>query len=269
MINEIEEITSPKKVSKNRVWEIDALRGLLILFVVFDHLMFDWAEIFNFSSDFMNTVQELAKYYRTQSAINKATHSSFIVLFLFISGISSSFTRNDLWRSIQLAIFAISLTIVTLILSNLLDNKGIEIRFGILHCLAACMLIGWALTKLKTPNFVIAILALIILVIGATYRVSPMILTEQTKGLYFIAKNNMTASMSPGDFQPLLPALGWYLFGMIFGRLHYKEKVSLVKADISKYFAPLSYIGRHTLFIYLGSQILIFILLYLVQLIGW
>ena len=37
---------SQKKGYGNRVWEVDLLRGILILFVVFDHVMFDIGAMF-------------------------------------------------------------------------------------------------------------------------------------------------------------------------------------------------------------------------------
>lgn len=267
-IKEVTEIIIPKK-SKSRVWEVDALRGFLILFVVFDHLMFDWAFIFDFTSPFMNSVQELAVHYCKVSVLRQTVHEGFIVAFIFISGVSSSFTRDGLWRSIKLALFAVSLSVVTIIFAKATSNAVIVIRFGILHCLALCMLIGWVLTMLKVPNWIIALLALILLIVGSAYELSPLLLTEKTKGWYFIVASDKMHEMSPGDCQPLLPLLAWFLFGMIFGRIHYKQKVSLVKADISNYFAPLRFIGRHTLWVYLGSQIIMIAILLLIKSIGW
>lgn len=39
-------LTKQKKGYGNRVWEVDLLRGILILFVVFDHVMFDIGAMF-------------------------------------------------------------------------------------------------------------------------------------------------------------------------------------------------------------------------------
>ena len=39
-------LISQKKGYGNRVWEVDLLRGILILFVVFDHVMFDIGAMF-------------------------------------------------------------------------------------------------------------------------------------------------------------------------------------------------------------------------------
>lgn len=39
-------LISPKKRNEGRVWEVDFLRGILILFVVFDHVMFDIGAMF-------------------------------------------------------------------------------------------------------------------------------------------------------------------------------------------------------------------------------
>lgn len=56
-------------VKKQRIWEIDFLRGFLILFVIFDHFMWDVNELGgSFSSSFGKKLYEWSVSYYTTGA---------------------------------------------------------------------------------------------------------------------------------------------------------------------------------------------------------
>ena len=55
-------MTKQKKGYGNRVWEVDLLRGILILFVVFDHVMFDIGAMFADSSAYVFPIGRRVTY---------------------------------------------------------------------------------------------------------------------------------------------------------------------------------------------------------------
>lgn len=83
-------------VKKQRIWEIDFLRGFLILFVIFDHFMWDINELGgSFSSSFGKKLYEWSVSYYTTGAnatvfggLREITRYSFVMLFVAISGVS-------------------------------------------------------------------------------------------------------------------------------------------------------------------------------------
>lgn len=104
------------------IWEIDALRGLFIIFVVIIHLIFDLEYIYKIDLKLPNI------YYFIQ--INGG------VLFILISGISITLGSRCIKRGLFVLGCGLLITLVTYFLF-----PEITIVFGILHLLGICMLL--------------------------------------------------------------------------------------------------------------------------------
>ena len=135
-------------VKKQRIWEIDFLRGFLILFVIFDHFMWDVNELGgSFSSSFGKKLYEWSVSYYTTGAnatvfggLREITRYSFVMLFVAISGVSSRFSKNNFVRGMLLAGAGIGFTLITVLLP-LIGIEGVyPIRFNVIHVLAICTL---------------------------------------------------------------------------------------------------------------------------------
>lgn len=93
-------MTKQKKGYGNRVWEVDLLRGILILFVVFDHVMFDIGAMFadSFSTPLGIRISDWAAGYVFESSAfgrwRSVTHDFFIGSFVILSGVSVSFSKT-------------------------------------------------------------------------------------------------------------------------------------------------------------------------------
>jgi len=123
---------------KPRIWEIDFLRGICIVLVVFDHFMFAWISVYQMSGGFLYTmgnpvIEEMMYtalwYWDWQVRI--ITRYTVIFLFLFLSGISSTFSRGQAKRFLDLAVGASLVTLATVLIM-----PDFPIVFGILHIMA-------------------------------------------------------------------------------------------------------------------------------------
>lgn len=221
---------------KERIWEIDALRGLFILCVVIIHLIFDLEYMYNVNLNLPDS------YYFIQ--INGG------VLFILISGISITLGSRYIKRGLFVLGFGMVITIVTLILF-----PEIAIYFGILHLLGVCMLL-YPLYK-KLPNIVLAISAVIIIILGYYFE------TIYIKNPYLFVLGLTTKGFNTGDYFPLFPNLGFFMLGVVLGRLLYKDKKTLFpkfpKDNAVVRF--LSFCGRQSIWIYLLHQPLIYFIL--------
>ena len=220
------------KSKKNRIWELDAFRGVCILAVVALHLLFDLKVYFGLR----------ILDHPVMQAVNTAVGISFVVL----SGLCVTLGSCPLRRGLEVFFCAMAITAVTWSMAKLnFLHPGMVIRFGVLHLLGVCMLL-WPLFK-KLPTGVLAVLGLAIILLGHWFETLTV-----TPGWLF-PLGLVSRGFSSGDYFPLAPHLGWFFLGAVLGRMVYKEKRSIFP-DVSKSPAFLCWCGRHSLLIYLVHQ---------------
>ena len=219
----------------NRLWELDALRGLMILIVVFIHLCFDL--------DYFLGI-DVVKNPVIQYAMDHCGMS-----FVLLSGLCATIGRRSFRRGLQVLGCGMVITLVTggMYLLGMAD-KFIVIYFGVLHLLGVCMML-WALLR-KLPAWSWAVLGSAIWLLGRWFRT----VTVSVPWLFPLGLT--TASFSSSDFFPLFPGLGWFLVGAFLGHLLYKEKRSLLP-NFPAEALPVRFLrwcGTHSLWIYLIHQ---------------
>ena len=119
-----------KKASdKNRIFFIDELRGFSILCMIFYHAFYLFDSFFAW-----NWADTLFEFFMPVQPL-------FAGIFIFLCGISCTFSRNNLKRGLILLGIALGFTFVTAVIMPKMDFVGSEIYFGILHFLAVSILI--------------------------------------------------------------------------------------------------------------------------------
>jgi len=84
------------------------------------------------------------------------------------------------------------------------------------------------------------------------------------KGSYWLFPLGFTTgSFYSSDYYPLFPYLGIVLLGVFIGKVFYKKKKSLFPFYISGK-DPFSFIGRHSLLLYVVHQPILLIIVYAV-----
>jgi uncharacterized membrane protein len=118
-------------LGENRVTELDFLRGIALIIMVYFHTIRSMHEIFGYQVSYTT----LPMFYIGKFAV---------ILFIFISGISFSFSRNPHKRIILLTGISIILSTVTYIY----DNTAF-IKFGIIHFFAVSSLLAILFKKMN------------------------------------------------------------------------------------------------------------------------
>ena len=248
---------SQPKTKAKRVWEVDFLRGFCMLFVIWDHLMFDFAFLFSFSSEIGHVVSAFARDY-WGSGIRAATHDYFVGAFVVTSGLSCVFSRNDFKKSLKVLGAGLLITIVTNAFAKEM-GRSVIINFGVLHMLGLCGLIWAVLKSFNCPDWLVGLLAVACLALGFYFQAQN--LTEFV-GAIWLFENRQARHWSPGDFFPLMPWLGWFFVGVLVGNLAYKNKKTKLAFVNEKYVSPVTFVGRHSLLFYLLSQAIAILLLF-------
>lgn len=226
------------KWKENRITELDFLRGIALIIMIYFHTIRSMHEIFGYDVSYTSTRMV---YIGTFSAI----------LFIFISGISWWFSRNPYKRFVLLWAISIILSIATYIY----DNSWF-IKFGIIHFFAVSSLLGIVVKKINPYIMICVGIAIII----SNYRITEI--PVNTNYLFFLGLKN--SDFQSLDYYPLIPRFGVYLLGMSMNTLLYKNKKSIIWNILN--IKPINFVGRHTLAIYLFHQPIIIWCLYVIQL---
>lgn len=231
---------------KERIWELDALRGIMILMVVFIHLCFDL--------DYFLGI-DLVKNPVVQTIMDHCGMS-----FVVLSGLCASIGPRSLRRGVRIFLWGMVITAVTAGMALLgLADRFIIIYFGVLHLIGSCMIL-WPLLR-RLPLWAWAVLSALFIGLGRWFS-----------GLRFGSMLLMPlglpgAGFSSSDYFPLLPGLGWFLAGACLGAVLYRRKQTLLPRFPAQSLPVrgLRWCGTHSLWIYLIHQPVLYGAVFLVQ----
>ncbi len=222
---------------KQRIWELDALRGLCVLGMVVVHFVYDLVYLYRLVqweySPLFSFVQQWGG-----------------VLFLLISGICVTLGSRCMRRGALVFACGMLCTAVTYGMYCFgLSGRGIIIYFGVLHCLGVCMFL-WPVFR-KLPSWALTLCGLVLAAAGLYLMTLPGIAVPWLMP-FGLPQRGFTSS----DYFPLLPHLGFFLLGSALGKWLYSKKETLLPQVNTRNFIIrfLLLCGKHSLWIYLLHQ---------------
>ena len=228
---------------KNRIWELDALRGICILCMIVVHFVFDLNEFASLDLIMPGWFNFCQRYGH--------------ILFILISGICAALASRSFRRGMIVFGAGLLITGVTLFMVYVLKfNRSLSIFFGILHLLGICMML-FPLFK-KLPVWALAVLGAGFVALGVWLAaLEPVAVSfPSAQGLLLGAIGIRPAGFYSGDYFPIFPNLGWFLLGAVLGRTAYRRRESLLPKVNADFFLLrfFRFCGRHSLWIYLLHQ---------------
>ena len=236
-----------RKHSSDRFIELDILRGFAIGLMIFLHLLWDL--------DYFGIVPLNHQIYQFQEIVP--------ITFFLLVGIclvvgknknpnktpleQKNYNKHLIMRGIKIFGFGIAITIVTVIFMP--DRP---IIFGVLHFIGLSIILILPFLKLKYYNVPIAFLIIFVGILIGMYPIENPTVFHLVLG--FHQANIWSYTI---DYFPLIPWFGVILLGVVLGDILYKDnKRKFNLPDLSKYssFKALSWIGKHSLVIYLLHQ---------------
>ncbi|NLT95649.1 MAG: DUF1624 domain-containing protein [Clostridia bacterium] len=223
---------------KVRIWEIDFLRGIAIILMSIFHLLYDLSEFYDYDIDYNSGIVDIMGF-------------SSALMFITLTAISSSFSRNNFKRAVKILFFAYCITGITYVY-----DSSTYINFGILHLIGFSILLYHFFNKFSSP--VLILLGVLIIITGHyfdSFTVNTNLLTP-----FGLTGPNYKSL----DYYPLFPYFGVFLLGMALKNIFYPQKRSIFKFSLS-YKNPIIILGRHSLFIYLAHQPLFLAILFIMN----
>lgn len=256
---------------KNRIWEIDFIRGFIVLLMVFDHFMFLVSDIFGeawlnfgYNSDSLHNFCNFAHTYFYGTLRNQA-EPIVASLFFLICGLSTTFSKNNFKRGLLLFFVSLALS-----LGSYYFMPEQFIHFGVLSSLAFCILIWEFISRLANGNkkilLPVATLLSITLVLINYYATIGAIRPSSPICSIFVREWAVYYGFySPGDFFPLFPHFAVFLVGVVIGGVFYKDKKSYLEKFNCIITKPVNFVGRHALYFYFIPQVFFTIILMIVS----
>ncbi|MGN0466429.1 MAG: heparan-alpha-glucosaminide N-acetyltransferase domain-containing protein [Lachnospiraceae bacterium] len=240
-----------ERKKKRFIW-LDELRGVALISMLIYHIIFQ------------STIVGCARTDILYLPVSIFFQLVAQILFISIAGISSYMSRNNLRRGIKILTCAIVITVVTYVVMP--ENR---IFFGILHFLGVIIILYWLVLNKLTflPTIpMIGINAVLFFILHLTKIGDRIFILLQNlfknlihqKWLCFFGLPDKDFISS--DYFPIFPWIFLFLFGVFLGK-YIKENERKFLTDRKPIFL-LSFIGRHTLFIYMIHIPIIWIILF-------
>lgn len=244
---------------KRRIVIIDSLRGLAIIYMVFFHFVYDMA--FIVQSEWGTAA------YRFNSKISIFDTA----LFILLAGVSSAFSRSNLRRGGRLLAIGIVFTLTTAFVF-----PGQAIYFGILQLLGMCMVLYGAFEDRLSKISALPMILACAVIFALTYNIQLGFVgikgwfeidlpSELTANNFLYPYGILRGGYVSVDYEPLLPWFFLYMGGTYIGGVIADHRESLPNFCYADPLPPVSFIGRHSLIIYILHQPIILAVVLIMQ----
>ena len=231
-----------RKKTSHRFPELDALRGCAITLMIFLHIIWDL--------DYFGIMPLNRDLYQIQFVCP--------FLFLLLVGIclSVNYGRAQkgytihtrlLFRGFKIFLLGVALTGITFVVFP--DRP---ILFGVLHCIGCSIMLSVVFLRLKTYAVIPAVGIIVVGLFFGTLAVTDPTVIHLAVGLH---QENVWSTTI--DYFPLFPWFGVTLLGLAVGNVLYKDnKRQFRLPDLTRYkpVNMMSWLGKHSLLIYLLHQ---------------
>jgi len=225
-----------------RIFEIDFARGSAIFMMLASNLITDLQYFYNYAA------------YQTFWQVLATIGASIFLLIVGISMNLSYAKDKNILRFAKRGAFIFALGLLITFVTWIFVPQD-YIRFGVLHLIGLSIIMGYPFLKLDKKFTLFAGLGSIL----AGFVIST--LAAGTNALLFLGFT--TSSFSSLDYFPIFPWFGLVLIGLFLGKWLYPDGKSKFKLPEIKLSKPVSWLGRHSLIIYLIHQPIILGLLFL------
>lgn len=316
------EVRSKEVISSSkRVFEIDLLRGIAIWGMIIDHYVYDFygffRNIFNTSS-FGTTgwyfqMQQFASTYWTHP-FRVGVRLFGVFLFIFLCGVSASFAKSNLKRSLEICGIGLVITIALNSVGLITKSPGFNVLLSTIFMIGFCLLIYTIISSLfkkivgdKYFKYVCLCLAAGMFIFwavlsGSHFYARTGSYSKLLSDYYFIFNSNADTigvyttfdelnrngynwfmciiglRFFGCDWLGLFPYLAFIFLGGFVGEAVYKDRKSIIKyfypkeerdlpsneylltkqgqlnAKLNMVLSPISYPGKHTMFVYIFHQ---------------
>ncbi len=251
-------ITPVRVLRGERLWEIDALRGVAILMMVVYHLLWDLASLGGYD------IALRSGFWSWWQIVTASLFTGLVGLSLTLSYSRErrSHPTGSLWSKYVirgLTVFTWGLVIG--LVTYLTLGAGYYVRFGILHLIGLSIILAYPFLRWRWLNLALGLLLILLGPVIQGFRLDLSILEW--------------LAPTPGsgvDYAPLIPWFGRVLIGIFLGNVLYpggQRRFGLPDFGHNALIMPLRLLGENSLLIYLIHQPILLVTLTLLGVISF
>lgn len=255
-----------KNKIKNRIFEIDLFRGVAVLFMIFDHLVYNfWDVLPMVFSDYPKNGTLTMKLFQWSWLywgwdIRIIVRYIIVFIFLGLVGVCASFSKRNLKRGTQLMGLSLLLSLGSFVVAKVTSNFTMLIAFGTLHCIALSLIVIGLLDNLIKNKWAYLIIGVIMVGLGIYFEINSYVTSFGEENFFVILfKQIVGIAEAGGDTMAFLFNGGQVFIGVFIGKLLYSERRSIISEKYNDNIITM--IGRNSLVIYFLHQIIIPIIL--------
>lgn len=236
-------ITPVRVLRADRLWEVDALRGVAILMMVIYHLLWDLASLGGYD------ISLRSGFWSYWQIVTASLFTGLVGLSLTLSYNRERQTHptGSLWSKYVIrGLTVLTWGLVIGVVTYLALGTGYYVRFGILHLIGLSIILAYPLLRFRWVNLALGI---------ALTLLGPAI-----QGLRLDLPWLEWLAPTPGsgvDYAPLIPWFGRVLIGIFLGNMLYpggRRRFALPDFGHNALVMPLRLLGENSLLIYLIHQ---------------
>ena len=230
-------------VASSRLWLLDIFRGLALIAMIIFHFTFDLS--------YFGFIRPDTVYRPNWILFQQLIAGSFI----FAAGFSLELAHGTgvQWASLKKRFLVLGGAAGAVSLITYMIFAAFWVRFGILHCILACSVLGLVCVSWKTKY--IAAITATLMTLAVTLE-SPVAISASWD--FLINTTNVHQSV---DYRPIFPWVAVFFIGLLTSRL-FSRLLILPVPELgrlaSTVVSGLQLMGRNSLLVYLVHQPLLF-----------
>jgi len=249
-------------LNRQRAFELDLLRGLAIIAMILHHFIYD-----------LRYIMQLDVFaWQDSYVFENWVRPLFLFIFLFVSGVCCTFSRNNFLRSLKLFVVSILFSVVFYFVSIYTETE-MYVVFNVLHMLTLGTFIFALMSLLENRKILKGIdkifIFLGVIFLWMAYPLSKI--SEVRIDALIPFHENFAKGLGMGDYLPIVPWIGFFFVGAFFGRIYYRNRESLfpgAPVAVKKLAVPFEFVGRNALMFYVLHQPVLLASLYLLRVKG-
>ncbi|MCI2111548.1 MAG: DUF1624 domain-containing protein [Bacilli bacterium] len=270
--------------TKERIFELDFIRGALMLLLVLYHLAYTLGSVSQFFR-YLGDGPEPAWVVNGSAFWHSFWYSQPLLVFqllfsssfFFLCGVSCGFSRHNARRGYWLLFIAM---LETIFLSALNHYLGIDVNvyIGLLHALGIAILF-YALVdrffKSLWVDFSLGVLFLVLFALfynfhvrydltGTVIQPNPYFYKTPSEAVAHLGELFLGYATAGSDSWSPIRLSAFVFLGASASKALYKRKDSLWKPSWRNCVSPITFLGRHSLVVYLAEQIIVLAIMWCV-----